>query len=166
MPRSGKSDNGKASGKPSDRLDELLKLMEEENLQELEIVDGPFEVKLVRQGRAPIVHHSSHHAPRAHAPAPAASKAGGEAKGDDFGKLVPVKSPLAGVFYRSPSPQAAPFVKEGDTVNPEKAVCIVEAMKVLNEIVAGASGTVVRILVENGKPISAGQNLFLIDPAG
>lgn len=166
MPNRGKSDNPrgeKSSAKASDRLEELMKLMEDENLQELEIVDGPFEVKLVRQGRAPVVHHgpARHAAP--HAPAPAAATSA--SKGEDFGKLVPIKSPLAGVFYRSPSPQSPPFVKEGETVSPERPVCIVEAMKVLNEINAGVSGKLVRILVENGKPISSGQNLFLVEPA-
>jgi acetyl-CoA carboxylase biotin carboxyl carrier protein len=157
-PGNGKTD--KVSAKPSERLEELLKLMEDENLQELEITDGPFEVKLVRQGRAPV-----HHAPRSHAaPAPRASAP--TPKADDFGKLTPVKSPLAGIFYRAPSPQAAPFVKEGETVSPDKTLCLIEAMKVLNEINGGVSGTVVRILVENGKPVTAGQNLFLIEPAG
>ena len=164
MPNRGKSENPrseKGSAKASDRLEELLKLMEEENLQELEIVDGPFEVKLVRQGRAPVIHHGpARHAPHA-APAAAPSKSA-----EDLGKLVPIKAPIAGVFYRSPSPQSPAFIKEGDSVNPERTVCIVEAMKVLNEINAGVSGTVVRILVENGKPISAGQNLFLVEPAG
>ena len=163
MPRSGKSDNGrpeKGTGKASDRLEELLKLMEEENLQELEIVDGPFEVKLVRQGRTPVVHHG----PARHA-AHAAAAAPGKPAAEDLGKLVPIKAPLAGVFYRSPSPQSPPFVKEGETVTPDRNTCIIEAMKVLNEINAGVSGTLVRILVENGKPVSAGQNLFLVEPA-
>lgn len=151
----------KVAAKAVERLEELMKLMEEENLQELEITDGPFEVKLVRQGRAPLVHHGP---ARPHS-APSAPRAAAAKAEEDLGKLVPVKSPLAGIFYRSPSPQSPSFVKEGDVVSPEKTLCIVEAMKVLNEINGGVSGTVVRILVENGKPISAGQNLFLIDPA-
>lgn len=164
MTKPAKPGNGKTekvSAKPSDRLEELMKLMEEENLQELEISDGPFEVKLVRQGRI-AVHHA---APRSHASSSAPRKAARKAE-EDLGTLIPVKSPLAGVFYRSPSPQAASFVKEGETVTPERTLCIIEAMKVLNEINGGVSGTVVRILVENGKPVSAGQNLFLIEPAG
>ncbi|MBV9079955.1 MAG: biotin/lipoyl-binding protein [Elusimicrobia bacterium] len=135
--------------------------MEEENLHELEIVDGPFEVKLVRQGRVPVIHAHGH----GHAPRPAATASDAPAKGEDLGNLLPVKAPLAGIFYRAPSPQAAPFIKEGESVIPEKTLCIIEAMKVLNEINAGVSGTVARILVENGKPVSAGQNLFLIEPA-
>lgn len=135
--------------------------MEEENLQELEVVDGPFEAKLVKQGRVPVQAHVSS---RPHAPAPrGAAKA---PAGDDFGKSVPVKSPLAGVFYRAPSPQTAPFAKEGDVVSADKTLCIIEAMKVLNEINGGVAGTITRILVENGNAVSAGQNLFLVDPAG
>ncbi len=152
----------KLAAKPVDRLEELLKLMEEENLQELEVTDGAFEVKLVRQGRSPVVHHGP---ARPHQAQGAGPRKDAAPKEEDLGKLVPVKSPLAGIFYRSPSPQSPSFVKEGDAVSPEKTLCIVEAMKVLNEINGGVSGTVVRILVENGKPISAGQNLFLIDPA-
>jgi len=159
-PGNRKTDKGPA--KPVVRLEALLKLMEDENLHELEITDGPFEVKLVRQGRAPVVHHGP---ARSHAAA-AGPRKDAAPKEEDLGTLVPVKSPLAGIFYRSASPQSPSFVKEGDTVTPEKTLCIVEAMKVLNEINGGVSGTVVRILVENGKPISAGQSLFLIEPAG
>ena len=78
---------------------------------------------------------------------------------------MPIKSPLAGVFYRAPSPQAAPFAKEGDDVTPDKTLCIIEAMKVLNEINAGTTGRILKIMVENGKPVQAGQTLFLVDPA-
>src|SRR5262249_10154154 len=77
---------------------------------------------------------------------------------------TPIKSPLAGVFYRSPSPAAAPFVKEGDVVTPERVLCIVEAMKVLNEINAGVQGNIPRIMVENGKPVSSGQIIFYVEP--
>ncbi len=161
MPKASKSD--REDGKPSDRLEDLMKVMQEENLHELEINDGDVEVKLVRHGRVPVAVSGRAHGPAHHAPAvaPAAGKAE-----EDLGNLKPVKAPLAGVFYRAPSPQAALFVKEGDPVSPEKTLCIIEAMKVLNEINGGISGTVARILVENGKAVSSGQALFLIDPAG
>ena len=146
----------KVTGKASERLEDLLRLMDDENLLELEISDADFEVKLVRQSRQPAAVH--------HRPAPAPKAPAGPAA-EPEGNLVPVKSPLAGVFYRSPSPQAPPFVKEGDMVTPERTVCIIEAMKVLNEINAGVSGKIVRILVENGKPISSGQSLYLVDPS-
>lgn len=163
MPKASKSDEkgSKAGGKPSERLDDLMKVMVEENLHELEIADDELEVKLVRHGRVQTAVSSRGHGPAHHGPAPVAGKVV-----EDLGTLKPVKAPLAGVFYRSPSPQAATFVKEGDPVSPEKTLCIIEAMKVLNEINGGISGTVARILVENGKPVSAGQTLFLIEPAG
>lgn len=161
----GEDKGPKAIGKPSDRLEDLLKLMEEENLHELEIAEEGFEVKLVRHGRVPVAMpgHVRAHAAGHHAAVPAAASA---KAAEDLGNLKPVKAPLAGIFYRSPSPQSPPFIKEGDAVSQDKAVCIIEAMKVLNEINAGVSGTVARILVENGKPIQAGQTLFLIEPAG
>jgi len=161
-----KSDDkgSKAAGKPSERLEGLFKLMEEEDLHELEIAEEGFEVRLVRHGRQSVAAPGRHHGPVHQGGAPAKAAPGKiEA---DLGTLKPVKSPLAGVFYRSPGPEAESFVKEGDAVSPEKTLCIIEAMKVLNEINGGISGTVARILVENGKPVQAGQTLFLIEPAG
>ena len=142
---------------PSDRLEEFLKLMEEEDLQELEVVDGAFAVKLVRQSLAPRYTAAP---AAAHSPAPA--KAARKAE-PEIGK--PIKSPLAGVFYRAPSPNAALFVNEGDVVTPDKTLCIIEAMKVLNEINAGVSGRILKIMVENGKPVQTGQTLFLVEPS-
>ncbi len=153
----------KGSLKPSNRLEEFLKLMDEENLQELEVVDGDFSVKLVRQSKAPVAHY----APPAgsHASGPVAKKRGDQAKKAEPEIGSPIKSPLAGVFYRAPSPNAALFVKEGDIVTPDKTLCIIEAMKVLNEINAGVSGKILKIMVENGKPVSSGQTLFLVEPS-
>jgi acetyl-CoA carboxylase biotin carboxyl carrier protein len=75
---------------------------------------------------------------------------------------TPVKAPIAGVFYRARSPQSPAFVNVGDSVTSEQPMCIIEAMKVMNEIIAGASGRVEKILVENGKPVEAGQMLFIL----
>ncbi|MBK8574841.1 MAG: acetyl-CoA carboxylase biotin carboxyl carrier protein [Elusimicrobia bacterium] len=76
----------------------------------------------------------------------------------------PIASPLAGMFYRSPAPNAASFVKEGDTVALGTVLCIIEAMKVMNEIRSDRPGIVRRIVAENGKPVSSGQELFQLDP--
>lgn len=151
---------GKQTAKSTDRLESLLKLMDDEHLQELEISDGPFQVKLVRQSAVSYV-------PRGMAlpPVSAPRKEAAAAPAAEPEKGTPIKSPLAGVFYRSPSPQSPPFVKEGDNVTSDKPLCIIEAMKVLNEINAGMSGKIIKILVENGKPISSGQTLFLIEPS-
>jgi acetyl-CoA carboxylase biotin carboxyl carrier protein len=80
--------------------------------------------------------------------------------------MVVITSPMVGTFYRASGPDASPFIKVGDRIGPDKTVCIIEAMKVFNEIPAGVSGQVVAILVENGAPIEFGQPLVKVDPAG
>ncbi len=157
---SGDVTNKKGPLKASDRLEEFLKLMDEENLQELEVSDGPFSVKLVRESAQPVVVSRASHAPQS------ASKLKAAAKQEATSEVgQPIKSPLAGVFYRSPSPSAPPFVKEGDVVTSDKPLCIIEAMKVLNEINAGVSGKILKIVVENGKPVQTGQTLFFVEPS-
>ncbi len=79
-------------------------------------------------------------------------------------ELHTVKSPIVGTFYSAPSPEASPFVKPGDSVQAGQVVCIVEAMKLMNEIEADISGEVVRVLIENGQPVEYGQGLFAIRP--
>lgn len=87
------------------------------------------------------------------------------ASGSDDGKYVTIKSPMIGTFYRSPGPDKPVFVNVGDEVGPGKLVCIIEAMKLFNEIQSEVRGRVVRILVENGAPVEFGQPLFLVDTA-
>jgi acetyl-CoA carboxylase biotin carboxyl carrier protein len=130
--------------------------MEEKNLHELEIREGDFHVKLVRQSRMPVMTEMLHHA----ASSTAKSQAAKTSKPVEDG--TPVKAPIAGVFYRARSPQSPAFVNVGDSVTSEQPMCIIEAMKVMNEIIAGASGRVEKILVENGKPVEAGQMLFIL----
>ena len=81
----------------------------------------------------------------------------------DAGMLI-IKSPMVGTFYKASGPDSAPFAKVGDRIGPEKTVCIIEAMKVFNEIPAGVSGQIVAILVENGAPVEFGQPLIKVDP--
>lgn len=81
------------------------------------------------------------------------------------GDVAAIISPMVGTFYRSPSPEAPPFVETGDEIEPGKVVCVIEAMKLFNEIEAEVKGKVVKILVENGKPVEYGQKLFLIKKA-
>lgn len=138
-------------------MDELIRLMDQEKLEELEVWDGKSRVKLSRQSQqamAPVAPVTRSVTKKKETPSAAKSV---------VEQGTPIKSPLAGVFYRAPSPQAPSFVKEGDIVSPEKTVCIVEAMKVLNQINAGVSGRIVKICVENGKPISSGQVLFYVE---
>jgi acetyl-CoA carboxylase biotin carboxyl carrier protein len=81
-------------------------------------------------------------------------------------RLVPIAAPMVGTFYRAPKPEAPPFVNEGDEVQVGQTVCLLEAMKLFNEIPSDVAGRVVRVLAENGAPVEYGQPLFLIDPIG
>lgn len=136
-------------------LAEYLHFMEEKNLHELEIKEGDFHIKLVRQSKGPAA------AEMAQASSGAAAKKGQpSAPAQEEGHHV--KAPIAGVFYRARSPQSPAFVNIGDVVTSDQPMCIIEAMKVMNEIVAGAHGRVAKILVENGKPVEANQTLFIL----
>jgi acetyl-CoA carboxylase biotin carboxyl carrier protein len=97
------------------------------------------------------------------AAAPAADAPAAESSADDG--LVEITSPMVGTFYRSPSPDADSFVDAGDEVTADTVVCIIEAMKVMNEIKADVKGTIKKILVDNATPVQFGQPLFLVDPA-
>ena len=79
-------------------------------------------------------------------------------------RLITVTSPIVGTFYRAPSPEAAPFIEIGSLVKKEQVLCIVEAMKLMNEIESEVDGTVIKVLVENGQPVEYGEPLFLIEP--
>ena len=151
-------------------VEELVRLMDRHGLLEVEyesVPDGSRRIRVCRSGggmAAPHAHHEPHAASPGPAPAasarhePAAPAAAGET-------LHAFKSPMVGSFYRAPSPDAAPFVSVGDHVDPATTVCIIEAMKVMNEIVPDVSGTVVSIEVENGEAVEYGQTLFLIRPS-
>jgi len=96
------------------------------------------------------------------APAPAGDANSGG--GDDEAGLVKIESPMVGTFYTASNPEAAPFVKPGDQVTEDSVVCIIEAMKIFNEIKAETTGTIQRVLVKNGEPVEFGQPLFLVKP--
>lgn len=141
----------------------LIELMKEHDLSELDLKQGDNRVRIRRGGE--VVAYTAPAAPVSRpAAAGAASTAGGEAAAPD--RTIVIKSPMVGTFYKASGPDAAPFVKVGDRIGPEKTVCIVEAMKVFNEIPAGVSGQVVAILVENGAPVEFGQPLIKVDPEG
>jgi acetyl-CoA carboxylase biotin carboxyl carrier protein len=139
----------------------LYDIMQSEKLEELEIEESDFHIHLKRKGK--------YVTPAAAAPAlaPAAPAAVVEAIAEQM-PAVPgetVQSPIMGVFYRAPSPSSPTFVKEGDIVDAGKTLCIVEAMKVMNEIKAAYRMKIVKILVENGKSIDASQSLFQVEKA-
>jgi acetyl-CoA carboxylase biotin carboxyl carrier protein len=150
------------------KLEELIRLVEDSEIQELEI-SGPFHSIRVSKGpragavqREPATYDVPAAAPPA--PSPAAQEESAEAPGDRDSGLVPIVSPMVGTFYISPSPEAAPYVRQGDHINKGQVVCIVEAMKLMNEIESEVSGTVVRVLAENAKPVEYGQELFQVQP--
>jgi acetyl-CoA carboxylase biotin carboxyl carrier protein len=146
------------------KLKKLIDLVQESGIAELEITEGEEKVKIVKGGAVSVTP-----GPAAVAPAPAseartaaapAGAAAAEAEPAQEGRVI--KAPMVGTFYRSPSPDAKPFVEVGQTVKEGETVCIIEAMKLMNEIEADASGTIKAILVENGQPVEYGQPLFIL----
>jgi acetyl-CoA carboxylase biotin carboxyl carrier protein len=149
------------------KLKKLIDLVQESGIAELEITEGEEKVKIVKGGivavsQAPLAApppaapapEPRTPAPAAAAPAPAEPAAGQE------GHVL--KAPMVGTFYRSSSPDAKPFVEVGQPIKEGQTICIIEAMKLMNEIEADASGVVKAILVENGQPVEYGQPLFII----
>ncbi|HYG43980.1 MAG TPA: acetyl-CoA carboxylase biotin carboxyl carrier protein [Bordetella sp.] len=141
------------------KLKTLIDLVAESGIAELEITEGEGKVRIVKfsQTLQPVAYHMPE-APAAAAPAPAAPVP--EAPPAVQGHVV--KAPMVGTFYRSPNPGAAPFIDVGQSVKEGDPLCIIEAMKLLNEIEADKSGVIKEILVENGEPVEYGQPLFVI----
>lgn len=153
------------------KLKTLIDLVAESDISELEVTEGESKVRIVKnaapapQGQV-VMMPSPAAAPAVAAPAAAAAvpaaaaPAAAPAAAEPSGHVV--KSPMVGTFYRSSAPGAAPFIDIGSTVKEGDTLCIIEAMKLLNEIDADASGTIKQILVENGQPVEYGQPLFII----
>ena len=149
------------------KLKKLIDLVQESGIAELEITEGEEKVKIVKGGGAVVITAPSP-VPTAGSPpaalaAPAATAApapGAEPEPGQEGHVV--KAPMVGTFYRSPSPDAKPFIEVGQAVKEGDTICIIEAMKLMNEIEADASGVVKAILVENGQPVEYGQPLFIL----
>ncbi|MFC1767772.1 acetyl-CoA carboxylase biotin carboxyl carrier protein [Candidatus Margulisiibacteriota bacterium] len=142
-------------------IKKLIKMAEESDISGLAVEEGGFKVE-VKRDRGQIVVPASQ--PAVHSipvpTAPAHTPAAVEAS-DEEGMLA-IISPMVGTFYRSPSPESPSYANVGDEVSPGKVVCIIEAMKLFNEIESEVQGTVAKILVENGQPVEYGQKLFLI----
>jgi acetyl-CoA carboxylase biotin carboxyl carrier protein len=154
------------------KVKKLIELLEESNLTEIEIVEGEESVRLSRAGVAapPVVTYAPppHYAPApaAAAPAPSAAPAPAAAPAakaaDDIPEGEILRSPMVGTYYAAPSPDADPFVKLGQKVSEGETLCIIEAMKMFNQIEAETSGTIVGILAESGQPVEFDQPLFVI----
>lgn len=151
------------------KLKKLIDLVQESGIAELEITEGEEKVRIARGG---VVSVAQPQTAAAAAPAPAPSAAPAPAPSAAPAPAAPeppaasdghaMKSPMVGTFYRAPSPDAKPFVEVGQVVKEGQTMCVIEAMKLMNEIEADASGTVKAILVENGQPVEYGQALFII----
>ncbi len=149
------------------KLEELIKLVERSNIAELEIIKifgrkiriskiSPFQIAPVPSGHNPVAVESKNLT---------AARPKEEEKKIEVGRpRASIRSPMVGTFYRAPAPDAAPYVEIGDTVKPGQVVCIIEAMKLMNEIESEVSGKIVDILVKNEEPIEFEQELFLIEP--
>ncbi len=146
------------------KLKTLIDLVAESDIAELEVTEGESKVRIVKSGAAPqnqvvmMQPQSAPQAPMQSGTAPVAVQA--PVTVEPEGHIV--KSPMVGTFYRSSAPGSPPFIEIGSTVKEGQTLCIIEAMKLLNEIDADVSGTVKQILVENGQPVEFGQPLFVI----
>ncbi|MDX1665617.1 MAG: acetyl-CoA carboxylase biotin carboxyl carrier protein [Saprospiraceae bacterium] len=175
-------------------IQDLLKLVEKLELSEFKMKDGEFELSIRTKNypgkggdsskgqpqqsvismppvQQPYVPPSAPAQPPAASPESGAQKAEGAKAGEkkdaqDESNLIPVKSPIVGTFYRSPSPDKPAYVKVGDTIEVGTVVCIVEAMKLFNEIESEVSGKIVKVVVEDAQPVEYDQVLFLVDPNG
>jgi acetyl-CoA carboxylase biotin carboxyl carrier protein len=148
------------------KLKKLIDLVQESGIAELEITEGEERVRIARGGVVnvtPVIGPAAAAAAvpaSTTAPAPVAPAAAQAPSPAAEGHVV--KSPMVGTFYRAPSPDAKPFVEVGGAVKEGETICVIEAMKLMNEIEADASGTIKAILVENGQPVEYGQALFII----
>jgi acetyl-CoA carboxylase biotin carboxyl carrier protein len=139
-------------------LDQVVELAVRHNLAEVEVEAPGLRIRVVRE-HAPVAGAARGDA----SPAAALPQAIPE-RAESTAHLVPVEAPMVGTFYRAPKPDAPPFVAEGDVVKEGQVLCIVEAMKLMNEIEAKVAGRIVKVVVENGQPVEFGQSLFLMEP--
>lgn len=144
-------------------IEQLIELLEQSSIAEIEVSRWGKKIRVSRNSRNTLVQSSG---PGTPAPVPAPEKKPDEVEADKETSLqgVAVTSPMVGTFYRSPSPDVDPFVKVGDHVKQGDTLCIIEAMKIMNEVEAEVSGVILDIKMENAQPVEYGQTLFLIEP--
>lgn len=156
----------------------LIRLVEESDIESLEVSSWGRKVRITQRlnpgqnghnnGAGQVTVPVASYIPSASAPTstPAGTAETSQPVADNTSNLVEIKSPMVGTFYRAPSPDTDPYVSLNERITEGQVVCIVEAMKLMNEIESEVSGRVVKALAENGKPVEFGQVLFLIDPKG
>lgn len=143
-----------------DEIRQLIELLKETDITELQIEREGAKLKIKREKF--MTSYEAFPPARHAAASPAQPKPGEEVVEEE--KLHTIASPIVGIFHRAPSPESAPFVDTGTVVKKGQILCIVEAMKLMNEIESDIDGTVVKILIENGQPVEYGEPLFLIEP--
>jgi len=145
------------------KVKKLIELLEASDIAEIEIHEGEESVRISRHGTLPPppAAPASQAAAAPPAPPPSAADEAEEKEPEMEGHVI--RSPMVGTFYRAPTPGAKPFVTEGQSVKPGDTLCIIEAMKILNQIESDTAGVVKRILVENGQPVEYNQPLFIIE---
>jgi acetyl-CoA carboxylase biotin carboxyl carrier protein len=143
-------------------IEKLIQLLENSSLNQLEVEQEGFRVSLQKQPTGQVVSALYPPASASSAPAAPAAEAAGAALAAETGKAI--EAPMVGTFYRAPAPDAPPYVEVGSAIGEDTVVCILEAMKVMNEIKAGVRGTIEKIMVENGQPVEYGQPLFTVKP--
>lgn len=149
----------------------IIDLMRKNSISEFELERQEFKIRLKRgtNGGGGVIYDDTAGLPAPISPAASgqslpAPASGSSARASDGGGSLEIKSPMIGTFYRSPSPEASPYVDVGSEVNPETVVCIIEAMKVMNEIKAEVRGVITQVLVDNTKPVEFGQPLYKVRP--
>lgn len=151
------------------KVKKLIELLDESGIAEIEITEGEESVRISRYAQGVAVAAPAPAPAQAPAPAPAAAPSpdsGGAAPAEAEESGHKVIAPMVGTYYACPSPGSSPFVQVGDKVNPGDTLCIVEAMKMMNQIESEVSGTIKSIKVQNGDPVEYGQVLFVIDQRG
>ena len=146
------------SARPS--VDHVVELAVRHNLAELEVEIAGTRIRVVREHAPAAPTPRAELAPALAAPLPLPVAESAESTAH----LITIEAPMVGTFYRAPKPEAPPFVSEGDVVKEGQVLCIVEAMKLMNEIEAKAGGRIVKVVAENGQPVEFGQPLFLMEP--
>jgi acetyl-CoA carboxylase biotin carboxyl carrier protein len=137
---------------------EIVELAVAHDLAELEVEAGGMRVRVVRR------HAEAAARPSAAAPPPALTQPAQAVAAEPAAGTITVEAPMVGTFYRASSPDAPPFVNEGDTIKEGQTLCVIEAMKLMNEIDAKLGGRIVKVLVDNAQPVQFGQALFLLEP--
>jgi acetyl-CoA carboxylase biotin carboxyl carrier protein len=146
-------------------LERLVKLMAANDLNTVDVRDGEKRV-ILKRGQAIVASAAPamNAAPAAHSVAPAGKGGADAPPADEEAGLLAIKSPMVGTFYSTPTPDSKPFVSVGTTVDEETDVCVIEAMKVFNNIKAECRGKIAKIMVSNGQTVEFGQTLFLVQP--